>query len=228
MLGYKDKTSGVSIILNGLDKLIGLGGMLALICCNTVVIIKARSIHIRRSTLLTAQKLTVVAVAVMGVFVLSVLPYFLIKIIYHTNRRLLEVPINPWFRRAIISSYYLMHVSSTINPVLYVLQGCGVYTSMRKLRASLVNIESPMMTAVGKFRRITLTQRRVSTQTMSAANCVGSPPESKIILDQGKKKEVRLRCTSRELFIESGVDIQLHNLCVTRDWESPSICNRSC
>ena len=184
--------------------------MLAMVCCNTVVIAKARRIQIRRSTFLSAQKLTIVAMAVMGVFVVSVLPYFIIKLVYLANKESVEVPMNPWFRRAVISSYYLMHVSSTVNPVIYVLQGYG-HNYFRKIKTSLVYIDSPLRTVVGTFRRTNCTKkRRRSTQT-SVANFVDLLPRSKITSGDKNPLQNRLRCVSREIISGSSAEIQMHS-----------------
>ena len=126
LFGYHDPKSALSMLLNVSDKFVGLGGILGLIACNCVLIAtnkgrdkKTNGRNVRKPT----QKLTVIAVIVILVFVVSVLPYLAVKVAFNIKPSLFNPPFLPWVRRAIVGSYFMMHISSSINPVLYVLQG---------------------------------------------------------------------------------------------------------
>ncbi|KAL5267584.1 hypothetical protein ACHWQZ_G004581 [Mnemiopsis leidyi] len=126
LFGYNDPKSALSMLLNVSDKVVGLGGILGLIACNCVLIATNKGRDKKTNGRLArkpTQKLTVIAVTVILVFVVSVLPYLAVKLVFNIKPSLVYPPFLPWVRRAIVGSYFMMHISSSINPVLYVLQG---------------------------------------------------------------------------------------------------------
>ena len=179
LLGFKDPSSVPAIALNSTDKLFGFGGMFLLVCCNTIVILanRARQQRMMNSSRKTPQKLTVLAIVVMCVFVLSVLPYFIVKIIFHLDSRLMEPPMNPWLQKLAISSYYLMHISSTINPVLYVLQGreskCAGKITSGCFQSRFQSVVSTFRVSRREHSRLSQVNRNLgagSTLVLSSAN----------------------------------------------------------
>ncbi|XP_063686082.1 somatostatin receptor type 5-like [Bolinopsis microptera] len=160
LYGYHDSKSGFSMILNAADKIIGMGGMLCLIGCNLVLIFSNRGRSLRagsKSSRKPAQKLTVIAVIVMLVFVISVLPYLVIKMLFNIKKSLFVPPFHPWMKRAIVSSYFLMHISSSVNPVLYVLQGFAPKKLVDvKLSLNILESGQKSVASAGQLRRSTL------------------------------------------------------------------------
>eukprot|EP00116_Pleurobrachia_bachei_P004878 sb/3465140/ len=138
LVGYKNPSSASALAINIMDKVFGFFCMLLLVFCNILLIVTNRTArpgrrHSRRNS---ANKLTLVAISVMLVFIGSILPYYLMKLIFFLRPSLFVQPLGDHIRRAVISSYVMMHISSMINPVLYVLQGCNS-TTIRALKISV-------------------------------------------------------------------------------------------
>ena len=173
LYGYFHPTYGFSMILNASDKVIGVGSMLSLIGCNCVLIINYRNRSLRngcKHARRPPQKLTLIAVLVMLVFLASVLPYLTLKMIFNINKSLFLPPIHPWAMRAIVGSYVLMHVSSNVNPVLYVLQGFRPQ-KLRGIRLSLRILASAGGCHVGSVVRI----RRRTVFAKSSVSSISNP-----------------------------------------------------
>ena len=181
LYGYHDSKSGFSMILNVADKIVGMGGMLCLIGCNLVLIFSNRGRSLRAGSKNStsrkpAQKLTVIAVIVMLVFVISVLPYLVIKMLFNIKKSLFVPPFSPWMKRTIVSSYFLMHISSCVNPVLYVLQGFAP-KKMADVKLSLNILESGQKSVAysgGQLRRSNLGFKTSVCSIMSYPEGAGS------------------------------------------------------
>lgn len=221
LLGYHEPGSGFSVTLNLADKLFGLGGMVCLVICNTLLIVidnKRRTVMVKKGAWRRSnnegpdslpsprpvQKLTLIAAAVMFVFIISVLPYFTMKMIFHVRKDWLLKPLQPWFRRTIISSYFLMHVSSSVNPVLYVLQGCS-FSRLSRLKFTLKLFESAS-------RPVAAIQRKGSS------NAVAFPEGASTSWQGFTGSKDRLCSRSKEHFERATITLELHNVCQARDF----------
>jgi hypothetical protein len=101
----------------------------------------------------------------MVVFIVSVLPYLTVKLLFNINKTWFQPPFQPWARRAIVGSFFLMHISSSVNPVLYVLQGfrprqLGVAERSHQYQ------EGKSVGSTAKDRRLTLCVNKSSVSSM--------------------------------------------------------------
>ena len=153
--------------------------MASLVICNIVLIVsnwkRRGNIRKNQSSRTPIHKLTVIAVTVIACFIASALPYFIMKVLFWLHPTLFDTRnMNTWFRNAIISSYFLMHISSVINPVLYVLQSCRRSRFTGIMRVSLNLFES------ARSVRGTLQRYRSSPHitTTTAETACGGPAAS--------------------------------------------------
>ena len=160
-----------------LDKVVWFGAMILLILCNVVLIVRnrrSRANSARSAGKRPVQKLTLIAIGVTIVFVISVLPYMVMKMTFLVDPAMLGYPVSRWVRAWIITSYFLMHVSSMVNPLLYVLPGC-VPTKIPLLFLSL-QISSTLEGPNGVYYRKRNNAHSAHSVTMT---CGGSQTPSK-------------------------------------------------
>ena len=128
LYGYNDPYSPLAMSLQIFDKLAGFGSLLILAICNIVIMVKhARSNRIMRglvhpgnpSSSARQSRLTIVTSFIILLFILSVIPYMVLKIIFLWSNNLFRSMMGKIF---ILTSFWLLHISSVFNPVLYVLQ----------------------------------------------------------------------------------------------------------
>ena len=128
LYGYNDPYSPLAMSLQIFDKIVGFGSLVILAICNIVIIVKhARSNHVMRGrvhpgnpcSIARQSRLKIVTSLIILLFILSVIPYMVLKIIFLWSNNIFRSMMGKIF---ILTSFWLLHISSLFNPVLYVLQ----------------------------------------------------------------------------------------------------------